>query len=159
MGSVFHQMDDRWALLGSVGWQEWSKFGMVEVGVDTANPKSITTDLNWKNTWHGAVGAQYQASEAWRYSFGIAYDSGFHGNGTVSPLVPADSAWRFGVGAHNQSSKDFTWDVAAEYLYGGSLNVNSRSNLPVAIGGKGDVVGSYDNLGMVFLSASADWKF
>lgn len=29
MGSFFAQLNDRWALLGNAGWQEWSKFGQL----------------------------------------------------------------------------------------------------------------------------------
>lgn len=57
MASVFHQLDDRWALLGSVGWQQWSKFGTAEVSVDSRNPVSLTTDLDYQDTWHVAGGA------------------------------------------------------------------------------------------------------
>ena len=40
MASVFSQLTDRWAVLGSVGWQQWSKFGQVELGIeDTLDPK------------------------------------------------------------------------------------------------------------------------
>ena len=46
MGSVFHQVNDRWAVLGSVGWQQWSKFGKAELSIDdTTNPTSLTTNL------------------------------------------------------------------------------------------------------------------
>jgi long-chain fatty acid transport protein len=31
MASVFHQLNPRWAVLGSVGWQEWSKFGQLQL--------------------------------------------------------------------------------------------------------------------------------
>lgn len=72
MASVFHQLDERWALLGSVGWQQWSKFGKTEVSVDSANPVSLTTDLNYKDTWHVAGGAQYRMSGPWLLNFGVA---------------------------------------------------------------------------------------
>ena len=53
MGSAFHQVNDRWAVLGSVGWQQWSKFGKAEVNIsDTTNPTNLTTKLNYKDTWH-----------------------------------------------------------------------------------------------------------
>ena len=55
---VSHRLDDRWTLLGSVGWQQWSKFGQVELGVhSTTNPTTLKTDLDFKDTWHVAVGA------------------------------------------------------------------------------------------------------
>jgi len=159
MGSAFHQVDNVWAVLGSLGWQQWSKFGKVDVSIDSSNPTSLTTDLKFKDTWHVALGSQYRASDAWLYNFGIAYDSGFQDSHNVSPMLPANSAWRFGVGAQTESSKTFGWGVAAEYLYGGTLHVNKQSTAPVALGGRGDLIGSYNDTGMIFLSGNMKWKF
>ena len=159
MGSVFEQLNDRWAVLGSVGWQQWSKFGEVSIGVDSNDPLSLTTSIGFKDTWHGALGAQYRLSEPWLLNFGIAYDSAFQNNPVVSPVLAANSAWRFGVGAQNQVSKTFDWGVAAEYIYGGTLDVNTHSAAPVALGGRGDLVGSYNNAGIFFLAANFNWKF
>ncbi len=121
MGSIFTQLNDRWAVLGSLGWQQWSKFGQVQLGIDnTTNPTSTSTDLDFKDTWHVALGAQYRLSNPWLLNFGIAYDSEFQDGASVSPLLPVNSAWRFGVGAQHQPSETFFWGVVAEYLYGGN---------------------------------------
>jgi long-chain fatty acid transport protein len=160
MGSLFAQVNDRWAVLGSVGWQQWSKFGQVQLGIDdTTNPRSISIDLDFKDTWHFALGAQYRLSEPWLLNFGVAYDSGFQGASNVSPLLPVNSAWRFGVGAQHQASETFTWGVATEYMYGGTLDTNLQSTAPVAAGGRGNLVGSYDSIGTLFLALYANWKF
>jgi len=160
MGSLFTQLNDRWALLGSVGWQQWSKFGQVQLGVDNPlNPTSLTTALDFKDTWHVALGARYKMSEPWSVNFGIAYDSDFQNGSQVSPLLPANSTWRFGVGAQNQLSKTSQWGVSAEYVYGGSLDTNIQSQLPVALGGRGNLVGSYDNLSIFLVSVYGSWAF
>ena len=100
MLSLFTQVNDRWAVLGSVGWQQWSQFGQVQLGIDnTNNPTSLTTNLSFKDTWHLAAGAQYKLSEPWLLNFGIAYDSGMQDSSNVSPLLPVNSAWRFGSNA------------------------------------------------------------
>ena len=160
MGSIFTQVNDRWALLGSVGWQDWSKFGQVQLGIDdTTNPTSTTTDLDFKDTWHGALGAQYRINDPWLLNFGIAYDSKFQEGSDVSPLLPVNASWRFGLGAQHQVSKTFFWGVAAEYQYGGTLDVNLQSKKPVVLGGRGDVDGSYDNTTNIFLSLYGNWTF
>ena len=160
MGSIFTQVNDRWALLGSVGWQQWSKFGQVQLGIDnTINPQSITDDLDFKDTWHGALGAQYRINDPWLLNFGIAYDSKFQEGSDVSPLLPINASWRFGMGAQHQVSKAFFWGVAAEYQYGGTLDVSLQSKEPVALGGRGDVEGSYDNTTNIFLSLYGNWTF
>jgi long-chain fatty acid transport protein len=160
MGSLFTQVNDRWAVLGSVGWQQWSKFGQVELGIDdTSNPRSLKTDLDFKDTWHFALGAQYRLSDPWLLNFGIAYDTGFQDSSDVSPLLPVNSAWRFGVGVQQQLSKTAFWGLAAEYLYGGTLDTDPQSKRPVALGGRGNLDGSYENIGNLFAAAYYNWTF
>jgi len=159
MGSVFAQVNERWAVLGSIGWQQWSKYGQVTLGVDNSfTSTTVTANIPFKDTWHFAGGAQYRMSPAWLLNFGIAYDTGFQ-SGNVSPLLPTNAAWRFGVGAEQQLSKTAFWGFAAEYLYGGTLDVNIQSQVPVAAGGRGNLVGSYDNTGVLFMGVYANWKF
>jgi long-chain fatty acid transport protein len=158
MLSAYTETSDRWALLGSVGWQQWSKFGQIHLGIDDSNnPTSVATNLEYKDTWHVAAGAQYRYSEPWLINFGIAYDSAFQ-SGNVSPVMPANSAWRFGAGAQQQLGRNAFWGFAAEYAYGGSLDVATYGK-PVALGGRGDVVGSFNNAGSLFLTAYYNWKF
>jgi long-chain fatty acid transport protein len=160
MASVFHQLNPRWALLGSVGWQQWSKFGQLQLGIDnTANPTSLTKDLDFKDTWHFAAGAQYRLSDPWLLNFGVAYDSKFQSGSTVSPILPVNDAWRFGAGVQNQVSKTFSWGVAAEYAYGGTLDVNLQSTSPVPTGGRGDLVGSFQDTGIFFIAFNFNWVF
>ncbi len=151
--SVYHQLDERLALLGSLGWQQWSKFGQVEVGVASNDPRSLTTDLDFDDTWQIALGAQYKLSTPWQLSFGVAYDSSFQDEDDVSPLLPAGSAWRFAAGAEYAASKDLRYGFGVEYLYGGTLDVDKRG--PV----RGDLVGSYDDSGTFFMAAYANWRF
>jgi tRNA U55 pseudouridine synthase TruB len=63
------------------------------------------------------------------------------------------------VGGQNQVSKTFSWGIAGEYAYGGTLDVNQQGALPVALGGRGNLVGSYDNTGIFFIAANFNWKF
>jgi long-chain fatty acid transport protein len=156
--SFYTALDDRWALLGSAGWQQWSKFGKVDIGVDSNDPKSLTANADYKDTWHAAIGAQYQMTGPWLLDLGVGYDSAFQ-RSTVSAALPANSAWRFGLGAQKAESKTFNWGMSAEYVYGGTLDVDSRSTAPVALGGRGDLVGSYNNTGILFLAANFNWKF
>jgi len=158
MLSGYAETSDRWALLGSVGWQQWSKFGQIQLGIDdTLNPTSVAGDLDYKDTWHVAAGAQYRYSEPWLINFGVAYDSAFQ-SGTISPMMPTNSAWRFGAGAQQQLDRKTFWGFAAEYVYGGTLDTALHGR-PVALGGRGDVVGSFNQAGLIFLSAYYNWKF
>jgi long-chain fatty acid transport protein len=160
MGSLFTQVDDRWALLASVGWQQWSRFGDAQIGIeDTTNPHSITTAIPFKDTWHVSGGAQYRMDGPYLLNFGVAYDSAFQENSDhISPMLPANSQWRFGVGVQQDLGKGQYWGFAAEYAYGGTLRTNIQGR-PVLLGGRGNLVGSYDQTAILFLSAYYNWAF
>ena len=157
--SFYHEIDPRWAVLGSVGWQQWSKFGEVEVGSRLEQSRRADHPLNFKDTWHLAGGAQYKWSDAWLLNAGIAYDSGFQDNNAVALALPANAAWRFGIGGQKEESKAFNWGLSLEYLHGGTLHSNIAGSAPVALGGRGDVVGSFNNVAFYFLAANGSWKF
>ena len=158
MGSVYTEIDDRWALLGNVGWQDWSEFGEVEIGIDnTQNPASLTNPLSFDDTWHVALGAQYRANDQWKVNVGLAYDSGFQDGDDVSPLFPVNSAWRLGAGGEKQTSESFKWGFTTALLYGGNMDVDRRSTLPPALGGRGSLVGSYDQSLAVVLTVYGNW--
>jgi long-subunit fatty acid transport protein len=99
-------------------------------------------------------------SDPWLLNFGVAYDSGFQPDGsTVSPLMPLNTAWRFGAGGQQQLSKTAVWGVAAEYIYGGTLKTDLQGSAPVALGGRGNLIGAYDNTGTLVMSVYGNWKF
>jgi long-chain fatty acid transport protein len=158
MGSLYTEVNDRWALMGNVGWQDWSEFGEVELGIDnTQDPTSLSSPLSFDDTWHVAVGAQYRMNDQWKSNVGLAYDSGFQDGRDVSPLFPVNSAWRFGVGGERQSSESFKWGFSSALLYGGNIEVDKRSALPPALGGRGDLVGGYDQTLSVLLTVYGNW--
>ena len=102
MLSGYHELNAKWALMADVGWQNWSQFGEVDVGVDSANPSSLTKNLNYQDTWHGAIGAQYRASEQWLLSAGFAYDSSAVSDANRTLSLPMGQAYRLGLGAHGR---------------------------------------------------------
>src|SRR6266850_2430695 len=159
MLGAFHQLNPTFAILANFGWQQWSKFGTPTIGIeDSSNPQGLTIDLHYNDTWHGAAGTQIRMSQTLLLNFGVAYDSAFQDTSNVSPMLPVASAWRVGLGVQHQISKSFGWGFAAEYLFGGTLDVNEQSTLPVALGGRGNLVGSYQDTGILFLTAQLEWK-
>jgi len=158
MASVFSEINGGWAVLANVGWQQWSKFEEVELGIDNSNnPTSLTSPLSFDDTWHLALGAQYRPSAEWKTNFGVAYDSGFQDGDDVSPLFPVNAAWRFGAGAERQVRESFKWGFTGEVIYGGTIGVDKRSQLPPLLGGRGDLVGSYDSTLAVVLTVYGNW--
>jgi long-chain fatty acid transport protein len=156
MASFYHELNSQWALLGNFGWQDWSEFGKIDVSF---NSTSLTKNLKYRDTWHGALGAQYRLSEPWLITGGVAYDSGMLDDSNRSPALPLNWAWRFALGAQYTWSKTVQIGLAYEYLYSGNPDISKSSGLPVVLGGRGDLSGSYPNMSIQFFSANVAWKF
>ena len=77
----------------------------------------------------------------------------------TSPALPANSAWRFGLGVKSEPHPGFGWGVGFEYAYGSTLEVDIESDTPVALGGRGDLVGTYEETGMFFINGNLEWRF
>jgi long-chain fatty acid transport protein len=155
MASFYHDLNDRWAILGNFGWQNWSQFGKMDVNLSTsANPYGLTTNLKFNDSWHGALGAQYRISEPWLLTGGVAYDSGILGESNRTPSLPLNWSWRFALGAQYEIRKNMQLGFAYEYIYSGSPGLNV-SRGPLA----GTVVGEYKDMSIQCFSANVAWKF
>ncbi len=153
MFSVFQQVNDCWAVLANVGWQNWERFGMVDVGVDSADPTNFTTDLEYKDTWHAALGAQYQPSEPWILSAGVAYDSSAVDDANRTLTLPMGESWRFGVGAQWRLSSKIQLGAAYEFVWNGDLTVTQESTY------RGTVAGVFEDAWLSFLTVNLSWRF
>jgi long-chain fatty acid transport protein len=155
MLSLYHDVKDRVALMANLGWQDWSQFGKVNVGLtgDRVNVDT-TTDLDYDDTWHVALGAQYRISEPLLLSAGIAYDSAMQDEDQVTPALPVGETWRFGLGSRYDWSKDLTLGAAYGLAWGGDLDMDVERG-PLA----GRVSGTYEGLAIHFVSLNAEWRF
>lgn len=154
MLSAYHECTDRLALLANVGWQDWSEFGKVDVSVDSNNPTSLTTDFDFDDTWHLALGAQYRLSPPWMLSAGIAYDSNMLDEKDVTPALPVGETWRFGFGALYEWSANLTLGASYELAWVGDLDMDVERG-PLA----GRVSGSYDATAIQALSLNLEYRF
>ena len=156
MLSVFHEFNKRWALMADVGWQNWHQFGKVDVSIETgaANPVQ-TVNANYQDTWHGAVGAQYKATEKWTFTGGVAYDTSAVDSANRTVTAPMGQAWRFGVGALYQVSQSVDVGLAYEFLWAGNMSVDQGAGNPA----RGHVSGSYDDSWFSFAALNLNWKF
>ena len=154
MFSAYHDLTKRLAVMGNLGWQDWSQFGKVNVEIDAADTTSITADRNYKDTWHAAFGFQYRMSDPWLLSAGIAYDSSMVDDEDRTADLPTGEAWRFGLGARYEWSQQLAIGLAYELLWMGNLDMQ-LSRGPLA----GTVSGQYDDAAIHFISFNVNWKF
>lgn len=153
MFSVYHELNDRLALLANLGWQDWSEFGKVDVSISNTNV-NLTTDLDYKDTWHVAFGAQYRVAEPWLLTTGIAYDSAMLDEEDLSPTLPVGETWRFALGSNYAWSRNVTLGAAYELAWGGDLNMDVERG-PLA----GRVSGTYESTAIHIIALNAEWRF
>jgi len=107
-------------VMADVGWEDWSRFGMVEVSVDAANTTSLTKTVSTRDAWHGAVGTRFAASDAWALSGGIAYDGSMISDSARTVLTPLGAAWRFGLGVQWAVSRTVSLGLYDTFVWGGT---------------------------------------
>ena len=154
MVSAYHEFTDRWAMMLDFGWQNWSQFGKVEIGLTGSSPATLntTTNLDYQDTYHVALGSRVWLSESWLLNTGFAWDSSMikHQNYTVS--LPVGQQFRFGLGTEWQASSKLNIAFSYELTYSGDLPVNQNRG-PLA----GAVVGQYPGAYVNFFQVSFIW--
>ena len=152
MASFFHGLDEQWAILGNVGWEDWSQFGKIGVQLNNNPPTSITADRNYKDVWHGAIGAQYQYSDPWLFSFGVAYDSSMMNDEDRTPDLPVGDMWRFAVGGQYEWDKDLLIGFGYTLVWEDDLDMDQQGTL------SGRISGAYKNVKLHFFALNFRWK-
>jgi long-chain fatty acid transport protein len=147
MFSTVLVLNDKWSLLGNIGWQDWGAFSDLAVSVGSATRAS---SLELQDTWHGALGTQYQMTAATHLNFGVAYDTSMYENqDNTSLTMPAGAAWRFGIGAQQHLNEKSSVGVAFEYLMSEDATVPAPAVL----------AGTYTDPEMFFMSVNYSYRF
>lgn len=126
MFSAYHKLTDHLALMGNVGWQEWSSFGESAISLASATTRDLTLDRKFDDTWHFALGFQYQIDDPWLISVGIAYDESPVSDSSRTPDMPLDRQWRYATGLQYDLNEDMTLGCAYELLDAGDAEINQN---------------------------------
>ena len=155
LGSVFHQINDSVAVMADAGWQNWSAFGNPEIGINSNNPKSVTANLRYQDTFHLALGTQYRPSHRWILSAGFAFDNSMVSATSRSVSAPLGNNWRFGAGAQYALSESLELGFAYEFLWQGTPGLYQTT-----LGGpvRGTVAGQFPSANANFFSINLAWK-
>lgn len=154
MFSGYHQVTSALALMGNVGWQEWSDFGETNVTlVSTTATNGFVQDRDFDDTWHFAIGAQYRVSPTWKLSTGFAYDTSPVSDGDRTPDAPLDRQYRFSAGSEHVYSDNLDFGLAYTFMDAGSADIQQSGTL------RGDLVGDYDTHEIHVVSAYLNWRW
>lgn len=146
MTSIYHRLNDDWAVMGNLGWQDWSEFADTTIEV---NGVTSSSNLALEDTWHVAAGAQYTLDAQTKLNAGVAFDTSMYKHQSqTSFALPNGDTWRLGLGMQYALSSQSDLGVAAEYVR--SEDSSTQSAL---------ISGGYDNPEMLFMSVHYTRRF
>lgn len=154
MLSVHHDLNEDLAVMGNLGWQNWSEFGQVGVSLSEPNAKSLATDANFSDTWHYALGARYRLDPMWSVSAGFAYDSSPVSNSDRTVAMPLDRQYRYSLGVHYEMREDLHIGAAYTYMDAGDAPVDQSGGSL-----RGSFRGELDSADFHFFALHANWRF
>ena len=149
MLSLHQQVTGKLAMLLNAGWQNWENFGKVDVTVSSADTRSLTTESNYDDTWHGAIGFHYDWEDDWRLMSGFAYDSSPVDDEDRTIAFAVDRQLRYAVGVQHQLSEQSSVSVGYTLLDGGDAEID-QSRGPLS----GRLQGEFDSNFIHFLNVS-----
>jgi long-chain fatty acid transport protein len=155
MAGIWQRVSDRWAVLGSLGWDDWSQFAYIDVGVQPvigAGGVNTTVNAEFKDTYHVGIGAEYQATKKLMYTMGAAYDSEMASDANRPIELPMGKQYRLGGGIKYAKSENLTLGSTLSVLYEGDLPVKDST------GSYGQVSGEYSSIYILFAGFYANWK-
>ena len=150
MAGIFHQFNDKWAFLGSVGWDDWSQFSRIHVKIDAAGLNRVV-HAGFDDVWHFGVATQYQYTPKWMLTGGFSYDTSMATGATRPIALPLGAMYRYGLGFKYQKSDDLLLGGGLSFLWEGDLKVKPAGG-PLT-----GVSGQYDNVSITFLSFYVQW--
>jgi len=137
--SGYHDINEQWAIMADVGWQEWSAYDRTVISIDGGISAVAEIPRNFDDTWYGALGAHYRFADDWMLLFGGAYVTSAVGDASRTPDLPVDEQIRMAIGLeHDINAK---WTVGGNYtmVWLGDNNTNASLNPST-----GRLYGDYD---------------
>lgn len=70
--SIHHELNNQWAVMGSIVYTRWSRFKEIRGKID-GQPDDVVT-FNWRNTLFWSLGATFKPTDKWILRAGVGLD-------------------------------------------------------------------------------------
>lgn len=151
--SLYHELDDQWAVMADVQWTGWSRFKDLNVYYDSTGGLVTGTHEAWRDTWFFSLGANYKWMPGHTIRAGVAYDMGAVTKASLrTPRIPdTDRIWL---------STGYSWDVNEKlrWSFGYAHIFAKESDVALTGSGVSSLTGSYGG-SVDLVSTSFTYKF
>jgi len=141
---IYHELDDKWALLGTIAWEDWSELDNMFLSTTTGTTADIPR--NWDDTWHFAAGVRYRIDDQWLVQGGIAHDTSPVSSSDRTADMPVDKQFRLSLGVEQKRSDKVTLGFIFQYADLGDSKIKSY------------YTGDYDKNEVFSLAFNINWK-
>lgn len=153
MASGLYQFTPELALMGNLGWQNWSQFGQTTLGISAQTQRTLAVNLHYNDTLQIAFGGQYRLADKWLWSAGFAYDSSPVSEANRTLNLPLDRQLRYGTGIQYEINDDLVLGIANEVLDNSNAPYDIKRG-PLA----GRVQGDFSTNIINFVGINLVWK-
>lgn len=140
---VYHELTDRWSVMGDVQWTNWSKFYELNIDFDTL--ANSVTEERWKDTWFVALGTAYKVTDALTVRGGVAFDKGSVGTEHRTPRIPEQDRYWLSIGAGYKVTEWLQLDAAYSHVFVRDAEVALRDTGTGTNRGRGNLNVKYEN--------------
>ena len=141
---IYHELNEKWALLGTVAWEDWSELDNLFLSTRTGGTADIPR--NWDDTWHFAAGVRYRIDDQWLVQGGIAHDTSPVSSSDRTADMPVDKQFRLSLGVEQKRSDKVTLGFIFQYADLGDSKIKSY------------YTGDYDKNEVFSLAFNINWK-
>jgi long-chain fatty acid transport protein len=154
--SAARQVSPDTLLAASIGWQQWSRFGLARLDVAGQDAPMFKDGLS--DTWSAAIGLRHRLDPHWTLATGIAFDSDpAPASGTMPIYFPMAAQFRVAAGADYMFSEALLLRVALSVVSQGKVRV-AQDTYPVPLPGIPNVTGTINGSRVYVLGLTADYR-
>ncbi len=139
---LYHEVNDRWAVMADAQWTNWSRFKELRVNVNNPALNSVTEE-KWKDTWYFALGTSYKVTDDLTLRGGIAFDKGAVDIETRTPRIPEQNRYWLSVGAGYRLTESLYVDAAYSHVFIPSTSIHLTDDLTGPEAGRGNLSANY----------------
>lgn len=143
--AMHHDLDEKWGVNLTVGWDNWSQLGAVPLS--TSN-RGAAIPTRWRDTYHYAWGVEYQWDKRWAFTSGVSYDTNPVDKEDRNAQLPVDRQILYSFGTR--------YALKETVSVGGYVTYMDLGKARIAANNFG---GQYQDNSVLALSAYMNWTF
>ena len=126
---IRHRFDDRWTVMGTAEWTNWSRIGTSVVNQVAGGPALIGSSVvalpfQFRDGWFYSVGAEYVMDARTTLRGGVAYEISPITDHVRIPLLPDNNRVWLTAGASYKMLPNFIMDVGYSHIWVRDANIN-----------------------------------